>query len=167
MFVVSRTGSFAIYVAPRRVLMDTGAQPVMIGKLLADVLGLTASDLKPCPFTILTSLGGTEWATGQTKEPIHLIFHVEAGPTYSHLFLKCMVTRATNYNILVGQQGLYPLGFGLDNWPEEAWIRLGWSSGDRRNEMIPVTFGALAMFMAIEVVFGCTITTDYLPSEAT
>ena len=33
--------------------------------------------------------------------------------------------------------------------------------------MIPTTFGALAMSMANEVVFGCIATTDYLPSEAT
>jgi hypothetical protein len=33
--------------------------------------------------------------------------------------MKCVDTNATNYDILVGQQALYPLGFGLDNWTEE------------------------------------------------
>ena len=102
--------------------MDTWAQPIMIDKLLANALGLRTSDLEPCPFTILTSLGGTELATRQMKVPLHLIFCVWARPTYLHLFLKCMVTGVTNYNILVGQQILYPLGFGLDNWTKEAWI---------------------------------------------
>jgi hypothetical protein len=46
--------------------------------------------------------------------------------------MKCVITNATNYDILIGQQALYPLGFGLDNWTEEAWIRPGWSSGDGR-----------------------------------
>lgn len=69
---------------------------------------------------------------------------------------------ATNHNILVGQQKLYPLGFSLDNWIVDAWIRGGWSSGDGTKKMMSVTFGALAMFMAVEVVFGYIATKDYL-----
>jgi hypothetical protein len=72
------------------------------------------------------------------------MFRVGARPTY-HIFFKCAVMSATNYNILVDQQALYPLWFGLDNWTEEAWIRLGWPSGDGREEMILVTFGTLAI----------------------
>ena len=51
--------------------------------------------------------------------------------------MKCVVTTATNYDIPIGQQALYPLGFGLDNWTKEAWIRPGWSSGDGKKVFIP------------------------------
>lgn len=54
------------------------------------------------------------------------------GPTYydrlkskdppTPIFLRCTVIKMTNYNILVGQQALYPLDFGLDNWIKKTWI---------------------------------------------
>lgn len=94
----------------------------MIGKLLADMLEMIASYLEPCPFVILTSARGMEHAIGQTKELLCLIFRVGAGPIYSCLSLKCAVTNATNYDVLVGHQALYHLGFGVHNWVEEAWI---------------------------------------------
>ena len=71
----------------------------MLGKALARELGLTAADLDPCPFTIMTSLGGTEHATGYTKDALQLSFHVGDGPIYSHFFVRCAVTNATNYDI--------------------------------------------------------------------
>ena len=124
--VVSRTGGNATRVAPRCVMMDSGTQPVMIGKKLAQELGLAAENLAPCPLTIVTSVGHVERATGYTREPIHLSFQVKPGDPSAPLLLRCAVTDATNYDILFGQQTLYPLGFGLDNWTEEAWIRPGW-----------------------------------------
>jgi hypothetical protein len=62
--------------------MDTKAQPIVIGKLLANALGLTTLDLKPCPFTMLTTLGGMEHATGQT---IDFIFNITC-EKMAHLF---------------------------------------------------------------------------------
>lgn len=59
-FIVSCTGNFAIRVALSQILMDTRDQPTIIGKLLTNALGLTASNLEPCPFTILTLLGEIE-----------------------------------------------------------------------------------------------------------
>jgi hypothetical protein len=101
-------------------MMDSGAQPVMIDKKLAKELQLTAADLTPCPFIIVTSIGHVERATGYTREPLLLNFRVKLGDPPAPLLLRCAVTDATNYDILVGQQALYPLGFGLDNWTEEA-----------------------------------------------
>jgi hypothetical protein len=115
LFVVSCMDIHVIRVTPQRVMMDSGAQPVMIGKGLADSLKLTPTNLDPCPFKIVISVGGTERATSYTKIPLRLIFNVGAGPTYTHLSIKCIVTNATNHDILVGQQAFYPLGFDLDN----------------------------------------------------
>ena len=58
--VVSRAGGNTIQVAPQFVMMDLGAQPVMISKKLAQELRLTADDLIPSPFTIVTSIGHME-----------------------------------------------------------------------------------------------------------
>jgi hypothetical protein len=38
--------------------LDFGAQPLMLGKAFIDGLGLTNVDLEPCPYKILTSMGG-------------------------------------------------------------------------------------------------------------
>ena len=111
-------------VFPTRVLLDTGAQPVMIGRRLADELHITANDLEPCPFMIATSVGGTERASGMTREALCLQFKV-GSDAYTYLSVKCVVTGAQTYDILLGQQALYPIGFGHDSWTEKAWFRPG------------------------------------------
>ena len=123
-FFVARGDSFQVL--PHKVLLDTGVQPMMLGKLLAQSLGLSASNLDPCPFTIATSLGGTEQPTGLTKETLRLRFKVGID-AYTHISVRCVVTSATSYDILLGQQALYPIGFGHDYWTEEAWFGSGWS----------------------------------------
>jgi hypothetical protein len=111
----------------------------------------------------VTSRGGTKRATGYTKTPLRLIFNVRAGPTYTHLSMKCVVTNATNYDILVGQQAFYPLGFGLDNWIEKTWNRPGWSSRDGRKVFIPVAFAATSITMVAEAMFSCSGSVVDLP----
>ena len=81
--------------------------------------------------------------------------------------LQCAVTNATNYDIFVGQQTLYPLGFGLDNWTEEVWIRPGWSADDSRKELIPVVFAASAMISSADAMFGCSTLVLDLPCGST
>lgn len=58
--VASRTESNITRVSPHCVMMDSGAQAVIIGKRLAQELKLTAEDLAPCPFTIVTFIGHME-----------------------------------------------------------------------------------------------------------
>ena len=52
-FLVSRGDSSKVY--PKRVLLDTRAQPVMLGQRLANELGPVAHNLDLCPFMIATS----------------------------------------------------------------------------------------------------------------
>ena len=68
--VVSRNGGNATRVAHHCMMMNSGAQSVMIGRRLAQELGLAAEDLAPCPFIIVTSIGHVEWITGYTREPL-------------------------------------------------------------------------------------------------
>ena len=70
---------------------------------------------------------------------------------------------ATNYNILVGQQTLYPLGFGLQHWTKEAWIRPGWSVGDNHRAILHVAFAATAITTPLSIVFGCGAIVNTLP----
>ncbi len=43
---------------PDRVLLDFGAQPLMLGKVTCIGLGIRRLELEPCPFQVQTSLGG-------------------------------------------------------------------------------------------------------------
>ena len=99
-------------------MMDSGAQPVIIDKKFAQELRLMADDLVPCSFIIVTSVGHVERATCYTREPLQFSFQVKLGDPPASLLFRCVVTNATNYDILVGQQALYPFGFGLDNSTE-------------------------------------------------
>ena len=151
--VVNQTGGNATWVASRCMMMDSRAQPIMIGKRLAQELGWSAEDLAPYSFIIVTSIGHVEQATDYIRELLQLSFRVKLGDPPSPLLLRCAVTDANNYDILIGQQTLYPLGIGLDNWTEEAWIRPGWSVGDGRREFIPVAFAAAATIAPLSMVF--------------
>ncbi len=44
---------------PDRVLLDSSAQPLMLGKAACIGLDIQRSELELCPFQIQTSLGGT------------------------------------------------------------------------------------------------------------
>lgn len=68
--VVSRTGGNTTRAISLQVVMNSDAHHVMIGKQLAQELGLGVSDLEPFSFTIVTSLGGTKRATGYTRQPL-------------------------------------------------------------------------------------------------
>jgi hypothetical protein len=52
---------------PRRVLLDSRAQSLMLGVSAIEGLGFTKNTLEKCPWTISTSMGGTEHATAITK----------------------------------------------------------------------------------------------------
>ena len=88
---------------------------------------------------------------------------MKLGDPLASLLSRCPVTNVTNYNILVSQQTLYLLGFDLDNWIEEAWIRPGWSAGDGCREFIHVAFAAAATIAPLSMVFGCGVVLDTLP----
>jgi hypothetical protein len=49
------------------VLLDFGVQPLMLGKVVVDGLGLIDVDIDMCPYHILTSMGGSKKAQGLSK----------------------------------------------------------------------------------------------------
>ena len=75
----------------------------------------SADDLVPCSFTIVTLIGHMQRATSYTREPLQLSFRMKPRDAPVLLLLRCTVTDATNYDILIGQETLYPFDFGLDN----------------------------------------------------
>ncbi|BBM99110.1 hypothetical protein Mp_1g18790 [Marchantia polymorpha subsp. ruderalis] len=136
--LVSSTGH--VYV-PARVLVDSGAQPLMLGKAACISLGIRILELEPCPFKIQTSLGGaSDRSYFMTKESIAVQLRHDHAHNSSQFGVRAVVTSAESYDVLVGGAVLYPMGFRMDYWTEIAAYRLGWQSGDGRLSEQPVRF---------------------------
>jgi hypothetical protein len=125
---------------PRRVLLDSRAQPLMLGAFAVVGLELTKDTLEECPWTINTSMGGTERAIGITKAELSLKFNQEDVEDVGFMRVKAIVTEAKSYDVLVGTTVLYPMGFTLDFWEEIASYRPGWQVGDGRKAQLPARF---------------------------
>jgi hypothetical protein len=88
-------------------------------------LGLTKDTLEKCPWTISTSMGGTEHATGITKAELSLQLNPDNVEDANFMKMKAIVMEAKSYDVLVGSTVLYPMGFILDFWEETASYRPG------------------------------------------
>jgi hypothetical protein len=99
---------------PRRVLLDSGAQPLMLGASAIEGLGLTKDTLEKCPWTISTSMGGTEHATAIMKGELASKLNQDDVKDASFMKVKAIVMEAKSYDVLVGSTVLYPMGFTLD-----------------------------------------------------
>ncbi|OAE34633.1 hypothetical protein AXG93_3267s1000 [Marchantia polymorpha subsp. ruderalis] len=104
--LVSATGQ--VYV-PARVLLDSGAQPLMLGKIACISLGVRRSELEPCPFQIQTSLGGTsDRSYRMTRERISVQLRHGHAQDSSQFGVRAVVTSAESYGLLDGDGSLSP-----------------------------------------------------------
>jgi hypothetical protein len=87
---------------PRRVLLDLGAQPLMLEVSAIERLGLTKDTLEKCPWTISTSMGGTKHATAITREQLALKLNQDYVEVASFMKVKAIVMEAKSYDVLVG-----------------------------------------------------------------
>jgi hypothetical protein len=102
----------------------------MLGASVVAGLELTKDTLEECLWTISTSMGGTEHATGIMKAELSLKLNQEDVEDAGFMKVKAIVTEANSYDILVGTTVLYPMGFTLDFWEEITSYRPGWQVGD-------------------------------------
>lgn len=102
---------------PQRVLLDSGAQPLMLGKTAFVGLGLKPSNVEKCPFPIQTSTG-SESHEYLTRVPLVLTLLPGHQTDKSRLTAPTVVTGAESYDVLVSSTILYPMGFTLDYWRE-------------------------------------------------
>ncbi len=126
---------------PDRVLLDSSAQPLMLGKAACIGLGIQRSELEPCPFQIQTSLGGAnDRSNFMTREKLSVQMRPDHATDSSRLRVTVVVTTTELYDVLVGGAVLYPMGFQMDYWMETTIYRPGWQSGDGRMSQVPVRF---------------------------
>jgi hypothetical protein len=108
-WLVSPTGQ--VY-KPDQVLLDSSAQPLMLGKATCIGLGIRRSELEPCPFQIQTSLGGaSDRSNFMTRERLSVQMKPDHVTDSSRLGVNVVVIAAELYDVLVGGAMLYSMGF--------------------------------------------------------
>jgi hypothetical protein len=108
---------------PKVVLLDTGAQPVILRIQFAKKMGMLDSKLRKSMWQIRTASGSVEEVLGESSDLITLNFNEGTDQEFC-LQVKCLVTNATNYDVLIGQEALFPPGFTIDNWFEHVYYRM-------------------------------------------
>jgi hypothetical protein len=122
---------------PKVVLLDTGAQPVILGIAFATKIGVLHSNLQKLRWQIRTASGSIEEVLGETLTLLTLSFN--SGTEEELLFqVRCLVTNASSYDILIGQEALFPPGFTIDNWLEHAYYRVDWEADGLHLGYIPL-----------------------------
>jgi hypothetical protein len=97
---------------PDQVLLDSGAQPLMLGKATCIGLGIRRLELELCPFQIQTSLGGTsDRSHFMTRERLSVQMRLDHVTNSSRLGVIVVVITAELYDVLVGGAVLYLMGF--------------------------------------------------------
>jgi len=90
----------------------------MLGKVVVDGLGLIDASFEPCPYHILTSMGGSK----KTQRLIKLEIVIQVNPNkptnYTNVRAQTVVMHIMSYDVLVGGVVLYPLGVTIDFWEE-------------------------------------------------
>ncbi len=105
---------------PKVVLLDTGAQPLILGVQFAKKMRMFDSKLWKSMWQIRTASGSVEEVFGESSYFIALNFN-EGTDQEFFLQIRCLVTNATNYNVFIGQEALFPPGFTTNNWFEHAY----------------------------------------------
>jgi hypothetical protein len=112
---------------PDRVLLDSGAQPLMLGKATCIGLGIRRLEFEPCPFQIQTSLSeANDRFHFMTRERLSMQMRPDHATDSSRLGVIVVVTTAELYDVLVGGVVLYSMGFQMDYWTKIAAYRPGW-----------------------------------------
>jgi hypothetical protein len=122
---------------PKLALLDTGAQPVIFIIQFAKKMGMFDSKLRKFMWQIRTASGNIGEVLGESLDLIALNFN-EGTNQELCLQIKCLVTNATSYDVLIGQEALFPPGFTIDNWFQHAYYQMDWETDGHHLGYIPL-----------------------------
>jgi hypothetical protein len=98
---------------PKMVLLDIGAQPVILGVQCAKKMGMLDSKLRKSMWQICIASGSVKEVLGESSNLIAFNFNEDIDQELC-LQVKCLVTNATSYDVFIGQEALFALGFIID-----------------------------------------------------
>jgi hypothetical protein len=90
-------------------------------------MGMLDSKLQKSMWQIRTASVSIEKVFGESSDLIALNFN-EGIDQELCLQVKCLVTNATSYDVLIGQEAMFPPGFTIDKWFEHAYYRVDWET---------------------------------------
>jgi len=122
---------------PKVVLLDTSAQPVILGVQFAKKMGMLDSKLQKSMWQMRTISGSVEEVLGESSDLITLKFN-ESTDQELCLQVRCLVTNATSYDVLIGQEAMFPPGFIINNWFKHAYYRVDWETDGHHLGYIPL-----------------------------
>ena len=98
------------------VMVDSGAKPVMLGANFAARLGLTKSTLVKAPYQIVSATETVESVLGMSAEPFRFVFCTGSLSDTVEIQATVLVSKAHDYDVLLGQDVLYEVGAIIDSW---------------------------------------------------
>jgi hypothetical protein len=110
---------------------------VILGVQFAKKMGMFDSKLQKSMWQIRTASGSVEEVLGESSDLIAIKFS-EGTDQELCLQVRCLVTNATSYDVLIGQEALFPPGFTIDNWFEHAYYRVDWETDGHHLGYIPL-----------------------------
>jgi len=81
--------------------------------------------------------GNVEEVLGESSDLIAFNFN-EGTDQELCLQVKCLVTNATNFDVLIRQEALFPPNFTINNYFEHAYNQVDWETDDHHLEYIPL-----------------------------
>jgi hypothetical protein len=99
---------------PKVVFLDIGAQLMILRVQFAKKMGMLDSKLQKSMWQIRIVSENIEEVFGESSDLIALNFN-ECTDQELCLQVICLVTNATNYNVFIGQEAPFPLGYTIGN----------------------------------------------------
>ncbi len=99
---------------PRVVLFDTSAQPMILEVQFFKNMGMLNSKLWKFMWQFRIVSGSVDEVLGKSLHLIALNFNKGTDQELC-LQIRCLITNATSYDLLIGQEALFPPGFTINN----------------------------------------------------
>ncbi|CAI7734670.1 unnamed protein product [Closterium sp. NIES-53] len=123
-----------------KVTIDTGAQSVMLGKGMAERLGLMAPERQVAKgMLVLTVEGGEPKWMPCTRTPIELTL-LPGGEHETRIRIKCGISESEDFDVLVGTEMVFAMGMSICTWTEKVEFRTRYWKKEGPLGQLPVQF---------------------------
>jgi hypothetical protein len=146
---------------PKVVIFETGAQPMIFGVQFTKKMGMLDSKLWKSMWQIRTASGSVEDVLRESFDLITFNFN-EGIDQELCLQVRCLITNAINYDVLIEQEALFPPNFTIDNWFEHAYYRVDWETNGHHLGYIPLDLHGNHSLMAHHCMLKETHTISYI-----
>ncbi|CAI7862413.1 unnamed protein product [Closterium sp. NIES-54] len=119
---------------PGATIIDTGASQVLIGRRLAERLGLHQEDMVTREgVRIQSAEGGVGKWLPKTRRPQEIVL-APGSEDEARIRVHCLISDSDNYDLLLGMELLYKAGAAVDTWTEQVTYQPRYWDADLRGE---------------------------------